>query len=116
MTQGDLAKATELYQMAQRLRPEDYQAPLLMAMLYTGMSRRAEAEASYRRGLQLAERHLQLHPDDARALYLDGGTGHTLGYVSDSRRHPPMARGYLCFGSSSGAATLRSGKEWTISP
>src|SRR5260370_1637813 len=37
------------------------------------LGRTAEAEAVWRRGLQVAERHLELNPDDARALYLGGG-------------------------------------------
>jgi Flp pilus assembly protein TadD len=38
-----------------------------------GLGRTAEAQAALRRGLQVAEKHLELNPDDARALYLGGG-------------------------------------------
>ena len=37
------------------------------------LGRRADAQAAYRRTLQIIERHLDLHPDDARALYFGAG-------------------------------------------
>src|SRR5262249_55282307 len=70
---GKPEEAARLFEQACRLRPEDYQAPNLLASVYTGLGRPAEAEAADRRAVQLAEKHLQLHPDDARALYLGGG-------------------------------------------
>jgi len=69
-TQGRHEQAVEHYEKARRLRPEDYQAPLLMAMILSGLGRKAEAKAAFQQGLDIAARHLQLHPDDARALYL----------------------------------------------
>jgi non-specific serine/threonine protein kinase len=68
--QGKLAEGTQLFEQACRIRPEDYQAPLVVAGVYAGLGRQAESEGCYRRGLQAAEKHLQLYPDDARALYL----------------------------------------------
>jgi tetratricopeptide (TPR) repeat protein len=68
--QGKLADAVKYFEQAAKLRPEDYQAPLLVAAVYRGLGRDADALDAYRRGLAVAERHLQLHPDDARALYL----------------------------------------------
>ncbi len=46
----------------------------MLGMVYSGMGQKAQAEAAYRRCVQLAERHLQLHPDDPRALYLGAGS------------------------------------------
>jgi len=63
-------KALQLYEAAMRARPEDYQAPLLAAQTYDDLARPGEAEASRRRGVELAAEHLQLNPDDARALYM----------------------------------------------
>ncbi len=71
--QGDLAKAAQLYEKASHVNPDDYQAPSLLAPIYKSLGRDAEADASRRRALQLAERHVELHPDDARALYLGAG-------------------------------------------
>src|ERR1700683_3105192 len=68
--QGKLAKAGELFQKASEAKPEDYQAPSMVAMVYEGMHRIVEAKAAHARALKLAEKHLEMHPDDARALYL----------------------------------------------
>ena len=37
------------------------------------LGRKADGQAALRRGLQVAEKHLELNPDDARALYLGAG-------------------------------------------
>ena len=71
--QGKLSKAAELYEMAARLNPDDYQVMPLLSSVYRGLSRDQEARACERRGLQLIERHNEIHPDDARALYLGAG-------------------------------------------
>jgi adenylate cyclase len=67
---GDLTKAAELYEQASRLNPDDYQAVSLLVAVYHGLGREVEAEATERRALQLTERHIEVHPDDPRALYL----------------------------------------------
>jgi len=68
--QGKLEDAARLFEKASQVKPDDYQAPGLVAMVYMGLGRKAEAEESYRRAWQRAEKHLELHPDDARALYM----------------------------------------------
>jgi non-specific serine/threonine protein kinase len=70
LAQAKLTEAAELFARASQLSPDDYQALLLGAAVFSGLGRQAEAEAAYRRGLQVAEKHLQLHPEDARAFYL----------------------------------------------
>lgn len=67
---GEREEAARHFAEASRVRPEDYQALLVGGGVLAGLGRKTEAEASYRRGLQAAERHLQMHPDDARALCL----------------------------------------------
>jgi serine/threonine protein kinase/Flp pilus assembly protein TadD len=68
--QGQLTEAATLFERAAQLNPTDYQAPLAAANVYAGLGRQADAEAAYGRSLDLIEKHLDLHPDDARALYL----------------------------------------------
>ncbi len=68
--QGKLEDAARLFEKASQVKPDDYQAPGLVAMVYMGLGRKADAEESYRRAWQRAEKHLELHPDDARALYM----------------------------------------------
>ncbi len=68
--EGKLEEAAQRYEDASQVRPEDYQALLLMESPLTGLGRVADAQAALRRGLQVVEKHLELNPDDARALLL----------------------------------------------
>src|SRR2546422_2105325 len=67
--EGKLEEAVQHYTDAARVRPEDYQALLLMHGPLTRLGRRRDVEATLREGLRVAEKHLELNPDDARALY-----------------------------------------------
>ena len=71
--EGKLEEAVQHYEDASRVRPEDYQALLLMHGPLMGLGREADAREAFRRGLQVAEKHLELNPDDARALVLGSG-------------------------------------------
>ena len=71
--EGKLEEAVQHYTDAARVRPEDYQALLLMHGPLTRLGRRGDVEATLREGLRVAEKHLELNPDDARALYLGAG-------------------------------------------
>jgi TolB-like protein/Tfp pilus assembly protein PilF len=71
--QGKLQEAIEWFTKASRVRPDDYQAPTLLASAYDGLKRRAEAMTAHAQAHQLIERHLKLHPDDARAVYFGAG-------------------------------------------
>ena len=68
--EGNREKAAQLFEQASRARPEDYQALGFLAMIYQDLGRHAEAEKFNRRGLEMVEKHLELHPDDVRATYL----------------------------------------------
>jgi serine/threonine protein kinase/Flp pilus assembly protein TadD len=67
---GELAEAAQLYEKACWANPEDFQAPMLLGQTYFGLGRKLEGEAVRQRALSIIEKHLELHPDDARALYL----------------------------------------------
>jgi len=67
---GDLPKARSLYEEAMRVRPGDFYAPLLVAQVYQELGRPGDARAARERGVALVEKHIDLHPDDARALYM----------------------------------------------
>ena len=79
LPQGKLSEAASLFEQAGTVRPEDYQAPLLVAGVYRGLGAQEKAEDAYREGLRLAEIHLELNPGDARALYLGAGAHLQLG-------------------------------------
>jgi serine/threonine protein kinase/Flp pilus assembly protein TadD len=68
--QGKLADTARLFEQACRLRPDEYQASSHLTSIYIGLGRKAEGEAACRRCLETIEKHLVLHPDDGRALYL----------------------------------------------
>lgn len=67
---GDYARAVERYEQAMRVRPEDYQAPLLVAQSYEELGRREDARRCRLHGIERAKEHLELNPDDARAVYM----------------------------------------------
>ena len=67
--QGKLEDAVVWFEQASKVSPEDYQAPMLLASALNGLGLKAEACAAYQRGLAAAEKHLELHPGDSRALY-----------------------------------------------
>jgi tetratricopeptide (TPR) repeat protein len=67
--QGKLEEAARRFEVASQVRPEDFQTPSLLAMAYAGLGRDAERLAAYHRSLEVIERHVDLNPDDARALY-----------------------------------------------
>ena len=70
---SELNQAAELFEKAERIRPDDFQAPIFLRQIYRSLGREEEAQAAARRGLTRAERHLELYPDDTRALILGSG-------------------------------------------
>lgn len=68
--EGDFEGAARLFERASEAQPGDFQAPLLQAAFLRGAGRNDDAREVYRRGLHLARRHLELNPDDVRAIYL----------------------------------------------
>ncbi len=68
--EGDLAKAIQLYSRAIELRPEDYQAPLLVAQSYDDLGRPEEGRRMRELGVRIAEQSLESNPDDCRAVYM----------------------------------------------
>jgi tetratricopeptide (TPR) repeat protein len=72
--EGKLVEAAHLFEQACRLRPDEYQVATHLPSTYAGLGRKADAQAAYQRAVAVASRHLELHPGDARALYL-GATG-----------------------------------------
>jgi adenylate cyclase len=68
--EGNLEEAGKLFKRAAEVNPDDYQAPLLYAQVLQGLHREQEATAGYRAALGVIQKHVELHPDDPRALYL----------------------------------------------
>ncbi|HWP94376.1 MAG TPA: tetratricopeptide repeat protein [Gammaproteobacteria bacterium] len=77
--QGRLKKSAELFEKAAQARPQDYQVPLLLRQVYLSLGEVDKAIETARHGIQLAVRHLELYPNDARAIYLACGSMIQLG-------------------------------------
>jgi tetratricopeptide (TPR) repeat protein len=74
VARGKVAKAARLFTQASEVNPTDYQSLSLLARMYTELDRPKDAEIADRRCVEIVEKHLELHPDDARALYLGAGS------------------------------------------
>ena len=70
---GRDAQAAELFRRCAELQPEDFQCLVLSEIPLARLGRMAEAEAAAREGIRRAERHLELAPNDIRALTLGAG-------------------------------------------
>ena len=81
---GNLKKAAEKFEQASLVQPDDYQVPLLLRQVYLSLGRFDEAQAVARRGVQLAQKHLELNRKDARAIYLAAGSLIQLGQYRDA--------------------------------
>ncbi|MEP7226026.1 MAG: protein kinase [Gemmatimonadales bacterium] len=68
--QGRYEEAAAAFERAAALRPEDYQTPSLLGLTYSALERTAESEKMRLKAVHIIEHHLELYPDDARALYL----------------------------------------------
>lgn len=75
--QGEMEKAAEFFRKASDLDPADYQAIQHLAMCLRALGRPEEAREASLACQARAERYVELHPDDVRALYL-GASAHLL--------------------------------------
>ncbi len=77
--QGRYEKAASRFATASRVNPDDYQAHAMRAGCFRALGREEESRQARRDSLRMAERHLQLHPDDVRAIYLGANALYELG-------------------------------------
>ena len=68
--QGKLEEAARLFQRAAELKPDDYQALLVLTGIYRSLGREQEMKEAAREGVARAERELLLHPGNPRPAYL----------------------------------------------
>ncbi|HTM62706.1 MAG TPA: protein kinase [Burkholderiales bacterium] len=73
MQEGLVEEAARHFAEAANVRPEDYQALMLMVAPLRRLGRTDEVKDVLRQGMQRLYRHLELNPDDSRALYLGAG-------------------------------------------
>jgi adenylate cyclase len=68
LAQGKFEKAARLFNEACKAAPDDYQAPSFLSMAYAELGRKKEQLEATKLTLACAERHVDMHPDDGRAL------------------------------------------------
>ena len=66
--QGKTEKAARLFAKAAEVNPADYQASSFLSIVYRDLGRYTDATEANLHTVKAAEKHLELHPDDARAL------------------------------------------------
>jgi len=70
---GELERAAALFEKAEQIDADDFQAPILLRQIYRSQGRQEDAHQAAHRGVERAERRLELNPDDTRALNLGLG-------------------------------------------
>lgn len=78
-SQGKLEEAARWFEEASTVNPEDYQAPSLLSTVYTALNDHTAATKARARSLHIIEKHVDMHPEDARALYFGAGALAQLG-------------------------------------
>jgi serine/threonine protein kinase/Flp pilus assembly protein TadD len=71
--QSKLHEAAEHFQRASEVRPEDFQSVCLLGSVFSSLGESEKVSDCHHRAIGLIEKHLELNPDDARALYLGAG-------------------------------------------
>ena len=69
-SQGKMEKAAGFFEKANRLDPADYQALLFFQMCLRALGREEEARRASEDVIRVVERHVEVYPEDARALNL----------------------------------------------
>ena len=72
--QGKIEEAARHFETAMEVRPDDFQTPCLLTSVYAKLGQTEKEMACHRRGVEAVRKHLELNPDDARALYLGSGS------------------------------------------
>jgi non-specific serine/threonine protein kinase len=70
LQQKNWQRAARLFEQASRVKPEDAQSLMLLGLAYRTLGLVDRCEVAYRSALERGYRHVELNPDDARALYL----------------------------------------------
>jgi adenylate cyclase len=83
--QGKVDPAAALFERAAEIRPDDYQVQCLLVAIYKSLGRAQDAKNAARKGVELAERELVLHPEDSRPAQLGSGALFELGETERAR-------------------------------
>ena len=83
--QGKNTDAAKWYERAIAVRPDDYASLALLATVYTSLGEDQKSIQISRRAYDTARKHLELTPDDPRALYMGAMSLTTLGESEKAR-------------------------------
>jgi adenylate cyclase len=83
--QGKLESAALHWERAAELKPDDYQAVMLLRQVYHSLGRLKDENEATRRCLERVERELARNPENARAAYLYAGALTKVGEVDRAK-------------------------------
>ena len=72
--QGKYDQAVNLFEKATQIRPEDYEANIFLVGTYFDLNMETKMQKANQHTLKVLRNHIDLYPDDSRALYLGAGT------------------------------------------
>src|SRR6476646_576087 len=78
-------RTAALFERGAEIRPDDYQVPCLLVAIYKSLGRPQDAQNAARKGVELAERELTLHPEDSRPPQIGSGAWFALGEKDRAR-------------------------------
>ena len=82
---GKAEEAVKWFERAIAVRPDDFAALGLLATVLGGLGRKEDAIRASRRAYDAAQKHLELNPDNPRALYMGAGALTNLGESEKAR-------------------------------
>jgi Flp pilus assembly protein TadD len=85
VAQGKNEDAAKWFERAIAVRPDDYAAIALLATTYLALGRQDDSIQASRRAYDTARKHLELTPDDPRALYMGAMAFSALGETDKAR-------------------------------
>jgi serine/threonine protein kinase/Flp pilus assembly protein TadD len=85
MSQGKAEDAAKWFERAVAVRPDDFAALMLLASAYADVKRTEDATRATRRAYDAARKHLELNPDNPRALYMGAAALSSLGESEKAR-------------------------------
>lgn len=83
---GEIQMAAELFKKASEVDPADYQSRCLRVQILRGTDRVDDAVIEAREAIAVIRKHLEWHPDDARAFHLGAGSLILLGELDRAKR------------------------------
>jgi adenylate cyclase len=85
VAQGKSEAAAKWFERATAVRPDDYAALAMLARSYHDLGREEDSIQASRRSYDAARKHLELTPDDPRALYMGAVSLSALGESEKAR-------------------------------